>query len=317
MRLATARRRRGVVTATAMFTILDFVGVAHNLILREIARQIKAGVISYPTICDSLVQWLARPASLREIADRFTSNAREQMQSGVEHLTMCSHASQSLPPVGLVAFIHRRSAYDDYLPDVEDAIAEASDADDLASSLSPIYDATSTMDSTDAAQVQGLVSVAQSSFEEWFDGSEVVSEGTSLASTLDGCAAGTMQGYSTDQDANGVIWYCDNQKWYATAYHPPTRGRQRLQMTNVARPHGAFGRPIQRVKFASFFPISFAMRRVCTISQDQTRDIVDGDAEGFSGGMFGGFWAGVAAAGGVSGYRAWKYDIMWAICAVK
>lgn len=295
---------------------MDFVGVAHNLILKEIARQIRAGGASYSTICDSVVQWLGRPTTLNEIAVHLTPTARREMQAGVAGLHVCAHIVPAAS-AQRTTFSHRRSAYDDYLPDVEAAVGSATDADDLASSLSPIYDATLTMDSTDAAQVQGLVSVTQSSFEEWFDGSEVESEGAALESTLEGCGLGEMQGATTDMDANGVVWYCDNRKWVATAYRAPSRARTNLQFASVLPRFSVPRLSDPYTSAPSLARIWFGKpRRMCTISQAQTRDIVDGDAEGFSGGMFGGFWAGVAAAGGVSGYRAWKYDIMWAICAL-
>lgn len=98
-------------------------------------------------------------------------------------------------------------------------------------------------------------------------------------------------------DADGIIWVCDDNEWLATAW----RGR-RAQL-------GVF-------MLASELTPARRPRRVCEYPEAWTRDIVDGDAEGFVAGFLtGGLWGGVGWAGGGSGYRAWKYNIKWAICS--
>jgi len=178
--------------------------------------------------------------------------------------------------------------------DVEAAISAATDANDLASRLSPIYDATATMNEQDAAEVQALVSVAQSSYEYWADGGALMSDASSLETTYEGCPLGTLEGYYTEQDWDGVTWICTGAEWHPAKYRAVRRGQATFLLAAFVEGQGS-----------------------CVPPADWKEQIIDGDVEGLLGGLFGGIWGAISGAGAISSYRAWKMAIKVAICRYR
>lgn len=149
----------------------DWIGQAHNAFLDVMRREAIAGKKAPKDLCARAQQFLAThpDARFREGLARYGQRLRlastncelgkSKAGAEVSQTALPSRSNAPVPELSATA----QSAVDE----MKAAVESATDANHLAALLSPIYDATSSMDSVDTAIVQVGVSVTQSSFEYW------------------------------------------------------------------------------------------------------------------------------------------------------
>lgn len=280
---------------------MDFIGSHHNLIVRRFAREFSHGARTFPEACGRVAKWLRKPSTTQELDPRMRAQSGDAMAKAITALPFCqpgarNTAYEEAPSAEYrIVPVRRRQGVEvsNWASYVISEATNATDANGLASALQPVLDATTSMSTTDAEEVQALVSVAQSSFEGWQYESSVQDIATSLESTWQSCYSGNGAGLTLGPDAEGATYTCNGYDWIAASYRGLRKGGSLFRLA------------------------SFTSPAICIPADGWRGAIIEGDITGFLGGLWGSVIGGVNAAGAISAYQAWKYAIPVVRCRFK
>lgn len=107
------------------------------------------------------------------------------------------------------------AAFDEAMAAIDAAITAATDEEDLADRLGPVYDATHSMGGADSIGVQEAIAVAMDSWVFWHDENELGPIVTAVENEYNDCLLGLMEGEI--RESNGTQYQCQGSEWRAIA----------------------------------------------------------------------------------------------------
>jgi hypothetical protein len=266
--------------------------------MKAIIQEWQKPGVRYRDLCSRMMDWIDQPGSLGELNGRLPADWRVQLKRDWPSSNLCQRRrGNSLVSYGGGATLWGVDPTDfgDSAYVLINAIQTETEAaltpSGLASALSPILDASFELPSIDSAGVQAIISVAQSSFEFWYDNDheEIVAVETQTASELHACLQGEMENESYEVD--DITWICQNSEWHMAGW------RQ-------ARP-GAL-----HFRLAAYTTASLSG---CLTGRQKLAVIVTGDVTGGLFGALGGIIFGPGAIAGKALYGAVSGSISSAI----
>lgn len=216
---------------------MDWVGRAHSAVLDVVRREMEKPNSRSDNLCAAVSAWIDHPQGLIAVAPQVKAKYRPFLHRTLAESRLCNVrkiAKTGATPLRPASYWAAQnevpgSAAEAAVVQVQDAVEAASDPTDLASRLSPIFDASLSMSELDATYVQTTISVGQSSYEYWYDGSALNGMYSSEKSELDRCYAGTYEGMTFEAD--GVTYLCHNSRWIGQVrYRRGPRGEAPLQL---------------------------------------------------------------------------------------
>ena len=221
---------------------MDWVGVAHNLMLAEVITEWKKPNTRFRDLCARLQASLDNPQKFQAVASQLSSERRQEAKAHLAESDLCarprSRGSIARPLVVRSISMVQQPPPDTLLAifdNIEAALDEATDPTDLAARLSPALEASLTMSSQDSLEVQTGVAVAQNSYEHWYANSgaaydDVYSE---AEAEIELCYDGEYE--NEEIEVNGQTYRCQNSDWYMIRFRrsAPAQVHFRLVATTV------------------------------------------------------------------------------------
>ena len=197
----------------------DWVGRAHNMLLAMAIEEWKKPGVRFVDLCSVLLARLEEPGAFQGEDLGFPAGWREGLPEAFRQSVLCRRRSTfhntSASGGELIAMVEDfSSAAYDLFDDIQAAVDESSTPSEVASALSPILNASYALDDTDEAGVQAVLSVAQSSFEYWYESNYAAITAVNHETAtdfLDGCSNGSME--NEQYEAEGQMFQCQDQQW--------------------------------------------------------------------------------------------------------
>ncbi len=215
---------------------MDWVGRLHNAISRRVVQEISKPGTTPSHVCSRLAAWFDDSTDLAKVSSRLSSIGSAPLKAAWARTAWCQvglsisrHVSYYRPTSisSSVALDTLSTALDSAFSLVDAALGEATDPNDLASRLSPILDGASSL-GEDSTALQGQVAIAQSSYEEWYAGTEIEVFVAPIQADMEPCLEGQLEHQNYELD--GVTYTCLNGEWLAARFrNPPMRpGRMKF-----------------------------------------------------------------------------------------
>jgi hypothetical protein len=224
--------------------------VLHNRVLADFSKELRknGGIPSDP--CAWVDSWFTAPEHQAELNARMPRGWRDMLASHQGKREVCTRVGlrspQSDAEMRFTSRVVEPTAPEEEVQlgpeatamvnDVQAATSTASNPTELAGMLSPILDASLTLDTMQGGVVQAVISVAQSSSEHWYanDYAEMMVVAEASANDLNNqCSNGQLEGSSYDAPG-GVTYICMNGSWLASV-GGVSPGRPRIILTRSER----------------------------------------------------------------------------------
>ncbi len=217
----------------------DWVGKLHNEIVRRAVYELRQPGTKLRDLCPRLRGWIEQSPEFTRI---LPDSGRSVNRVALSKLFSASPVCTRLGKVGTTASMGRlvsgfwtSAAVEDIsaeayglIDDVSAALSGASDPNDLASSLSPILSEASVLGGNDAIAVESAASVAQGSYEEWYNGG-LANMVAPIQNDWEACLEGNAENETLELD--GVTYICFGSSWHVTT---DSRNRTRLLQLHLA-----------------------------------------------------------------------------------
>ena len=170
VRGAAAARPSARMTGAQLHTAnkYDWVGQAHNLAVRAMSTEWRKKKGNLKAACAAMEAWVDSSRAFTELLPPAHRGQKGVMKSSIRYSQTCLGRKVLVrgasAPVTLEEYDPSPEA-EAAIADIETAIDNASDPEDLAGDLTSIYNASLSMNEADAAYVQTAISVTQSSAE--------------------------------------------------------------------------------------------------------------------------------------------------------
>lgn len=191
----------------------DWVGQAHNLLVREMIRELRKPDVKIRDLCDRMKKVLQDKDVLRRLDPRFMAADPSVRVGAVAASPLCTSKFKWSKQVRLASLTTQgiSQAAEEAIDDAVAQLDIATSPTNLASLLSPILTASYQMSGYDAEAVQAAVSVSQSSMELWYDGTEYAGVETEVFTELDQCGEGNYEEGTYEVD--DITYICRNSQW--------------------------------------------------------------------------------------------------------
>lgn len=190
---------------------MDWVGRGHNDLVRALAGEMKKGK-SFRELCNRLTLWLDA-GKLEAAVPQASASARSEAKRVLLASPLCkpreARAFRSVSRPGLTED-PLSSAATALLADIESETGAASGPTDLASRLSPIVSSASSLGDEEDV-VLTAVSIAQNSYELWWDTTELAAMAAPYEADMDPCLVGQMENQQYEFD--GDMYQCQGSEW--------------------------------------------------------------------------------------------------------
>ena len=189
--------------------------------LRLAADELKKSGVRFGDLCQRLQQRLSDPNVFKGADAGFPEGWRAGAPQSLRQTDICKrrpmfrNASYASPVTDLSP-----AAYA-LIDDIETALNNSDTPSELASALSPILDDSYALDELDEAGVQAVLSVAQSSFEYWYEDSyaAIIQTRAEADEELTECMNGNMENQQVESD--GHTYQCTNMQWNEVRWSRP------------------------------------------------------------------------------------------------
>jgi hypothetical protein len=216
----------------------SWVGRSHNKALDAIRDELRRPGVLSRNLCSYMMDFITHPDRIaRSGGPRGLVAPRAAAKAGMQSSAICRN-SDITRTASWMSPLSARLQEEEYpisdatrqlLADVNSAVENAADANDLAARLHPVLDAAGALPEIERVIVESTVSTAQYSFEYW--SVELPAFQTDLWNEYGGCAT-QYHGYGYDSESARSI--CMSGDVRATSLPPSYRGAPMLILTSSA-----------------------------------------------------------------------------------
>lgn len=212
----------------------DWAGRVHNLFVRAALVEFRKPGTRIIDLCSRMQSWVEESSELHALLPTAaTGSQRDHLRAALRQSALCVRrpriGNASLPagdlPPAVAALDELSSAAEALIADVETALAGATSPSNLASSLSPILSAASSL-GTEASAVELAAAVAQSSYEEWYGGTALHAIADPMEADMEQCTAGQWE--EQTYVLGDITYICRNSEWLQAKWHPGSTGPFRM-----------------------------------------------------------------------------------------
>lgn len=194
----------------------DWVGRAHNLLLALTAEELKKPGVRLKDLCRRLHARISEPNAFKGADREFPVDWRSRLPQTLQNSAFCKRRSvfrEASSTTALSIMTDFSPAAYALMSDVETAVDNSDTPTELASALSPILDDSYALDAQDEEGVQAVISVAQSSFEYWYEDNyaAIVGAYQEADEELSECMNGNMENQQVE--AGGSTYQCEDEEW--------------------------------------------------------------------------------------------------------
>lgn len=248
-----------------------YAGTIHNAFVRQMRRELQRPGTRLRHLCSRLGSWIDTTEVFVLAGADGATRLRRGFDTQLDSSWICAgkgvppnmaalrkghigprarNASWSPPsPVAVSDTEETTAAFDDAMVDIDEAISAASDEEDLADRLGPIYDATHTMGGADSIGVQEVIATAMDSWAFWHDENELGPIASAVEAEYNDCFLGLME--NEIREADGVQFQCQESEWRAIA------NKSRTPLGGVVFTLAAYSPVAGPTAFVNCFPWSW------------------------------------------------------------
>jgi hypothetical protein len=224
---------------------MDWVGRAHNHVVELALVELRKPEVSLSNLCEHLRVVLAKPGTFAPFASRMPAATAEEMRTAVQESAFCSpdfrrigkdllsgprRTTKTASLMGSMATEPSDTAIALYEATVAET-EQATDANDLASRLSPIIDAGEELTGLDEDFVLMAVAVAQYTYDFWSGGASQDLIDDIMETEIEPCYAGQAENQTFEADGN--TWVCQGLEWREAAYRGPRTASPIFQLASL------------------------------------------------------------------------------------